>query len=99
MRRLKSKKKEAKKRQRNQIIIGVILVVVMFGSVFGLATLSFDNQEEGNGINYNGYEFVGSGSSWYLNLGDKEYYFQYNPFQIEESFNLTTENLKYIISF
>jgi hypothetical protein len=99
MRRLKSKKEEAQKRKRNQIIIGVILVVVMFGSVFGLATMNFDNQENGNEIDYNGNEFVNQGTYWYLTMGGREFVFQYNPYQIEESFNLTTEGLKYLNSY
>ena len=99
MRSLKSKKEEAKKRKRNQIIIGITLVIVMFGSVFGLVTLGFDNSDTENEINYKGYEFVNQGNYWYLTLGDKEYMFQYNPFQVEESFNLTTENLKYLSAY
>ncbi len=100
MRKLSSKKEEAKKRKRNQIIIGVILVVVMFGSVFGLATLNFDNPDESNAnINYEGYEFINQGSYWYLTIGGEEYGFQYNPYQIQESFNLTTENLRYLNAY
>ena len=77
MRKLQSKKQEAKKRQRNQIIIGGILVVVMFGSIFGLATMNFNNPEDnGNTVKYNGYEFTNQGSYWNLTLGGKDYFFQ-----------------------
>ena len=50
-------------------------------------------------MKYNGYEFTNQGSYWYLTLGGKDYFFQYNPFQIQESFNLTTENLKYLSAY
>jgi hypothetical protein len=99
MRKLSSKKQEEKKRQKNQIIIGIILVVVMFGSVFGLATMNFDNSDNENTINYNGYEFINQGSYWYLTIGEKDYFFQYNPYQTQESFNLTTESLKSLNSY
>jgi hypothetical protein len=100
MRKLGSKKQEAKKKQRNQIIIGAILVVVMFGSVFGLVTMNFNNPENnGNQVTYNGYDFTNQGPYWYLTIGGKDYFFQYNPFQIQESFNLTTENLKYLSAY
>lgn len=94
MRKISSKKEEKKKRQRNQIIIGVILVVVMFGSVFGLATMNFDNPESENTISYNGYEFVNQGAYWYTSINNKDYAFQYNPYQIQETFNLTPQGLK-----
>jgi hypothetical protein len=99
MRKISSKKEEEKKRQRNQIIIGIILVVVMFGSVFGLVTMNFDNSGNEDAINYNGYEFVNQGSYWYTNINDKPYAFQYNPYQIQESFNLTTQDLKPLNSY
>ena len=100
MRKLQSKKQEAKKRQRNQIIIGAILVIVMFGSIFGLAKINFDNPEDnGNQVNYNGHGFTNQGSYWYITVGNNDYFFKYNPFQIQESFNLTTENLRYLSEY
>jgi hypothetical protein len=96
MRKLSNKKEEQKRKQRNQIIIGVILVVVMFGSVFGLATMNFDNENNDNSVNYNGYEFYGQNNYWYLGIGERDFVFQYNPYQIQDSFNVTTENLRYL---
>jgi len=91
MRKLNSKKEQEKKQRRNQIIIGIVLVIVMFGSVFGLVTMNMDNSNLDNpNVNYRGYEFVSQGSYWYLNIGDRDYFFQYNPYEIQESFNFNS---------
>ncbi len=95
MRKLTSKKQHEKKQKRNQIIIGVILVVVMFGSVFGIITMNVDNSEpSGNVVEYNDYEFINQGTMWYLTIGERDFAFQYNPYQVQEEFNITIKDLK-----
>ena len=47
MRKILSKSEQEKKRKRNSIIIGVILMIVMFGSVFGIVVGSFGQNSSG----------------------------------------------------
>jgi hypothetical protein len=65
MRRIVSKHQEGKKKRRNQITIGVILIFVMVISTLGFALQGFggfgeeDDGSSVNNIEYNGFEFVG----------------------------------------
>src|SRR3989338_5851615 len=47
IRKILSKSEQEKKRKRNSIIIGVILMIVMFGSVFGVVVGSFGKNSSG----------------------------------------------------
>jgi len=94
MKRIKSKRREAKKQKRNQIIIGSILIFVMFGSVFGILAGSF-GKEDTTKINYNGYEFVNQNSLWFVNIGNFNFAFRYNPYEVEES----DSELKYLNNY
>ncbi len=84
MRSLKTKGSEAKRQKKNQIIIGVILIIVMFGSVFAVIVGSFGSQENPNKIDYNGFEFVRQSNFWILEIGDFDFIFKYNPNEIQE---------------
>ncbi len=92
MRRLRSKKSEEKKQKRRQWAIGIVLIVVMFGSVFGIITNSFTENSSGN-ANYNGYEFIDQGNYWSLNLGGLEFSFLSNPFEIDALENVSIRGL------
>jgi len=83
MKPIKSKTSEVKKQKRNQLIIGAILIFVMMGSVFGIIVGSF-GKENNSKVEYNGFEFIREGSFWFLELGNFDFRFQYNPNQIEE---------------
>jgi hypothetical protein len=98
MRRIYSKQDEEKRRKKNQWTIGIILIVVMLGSTFGIIVDSFGKKTQGN-PKYNGYEFVKQGSYWYTQIGSKQYIFMYNPYEVQESFNITVINMTYINSY
>ncbi len=83
MKRLKSKGSEAKKQKRNQVIIGVILIIVMFGSVFAVIVGSFGNKENSK-VDYNSFEFFKQSNFWILEIGDFDFIFKYNPNEIQE---------------
>jgi len=83
MKRLKPKGSEAKKQKKNQITIGVILIIVMFGSVFGIFFGSWGG-EESSKVDYNGFEFVKESNFWTLELGDFDFIFKYNPNEVQE---------------
>lgn len=84
MRRIQSKKSLERKQKKNQLIIGIILIVVMFGSVFGIIVNSFNSEENSNILEYNGLKFVNSNGIWVLNLGNIEFLFKYNPEEVEK---------------
>jgi len=83
MKRLKSKGSEAKKQKKNQTIIGVILIIVMFGSVFGIFFGSWGGRESSK-VDYNGFEFIKENNFWTLKIGDFNFIFTYNPNEVQE---------------
>ena len=84
MKRLKAKSSEAKKQKKNQVIIGVILIIVMFGSVFAVIVGSFGAEKNSNKIEYNGLEFIKQSNFWILEIGDFDFIFKYNPNEVQE---------------
>ena len=84
MKRLRAKGSEAKKQKKNQTIIGIVLIFVMFGSVFGVIVGSFGNREDSSKVEYNGFEFIKQSNFWILELGDLDFMFKYNPNEVEK---------------
>jgi len=85
MRRIISREAEEKKRRKNQLIIGMILIVVMVFSVLGYSLSSFgNNNSSGTIINYNGFKFTQSSNFWNANVGSYSFSFKYNPTQTEK---------------
>ena len=83
MRKIISKYKENKKKRRNGIIIGLVLVGVMLFSVLGYAFRGGGNDDIKK-LNYNGFEFVEQNGFWFTNIENFQFAFKYNPQQIEE---------------
>ncbi len=96
MRKIGSKHDEEKKHKRNQLIIGVILILVMFGSVFGIIVGSF-GKEDNTKTEYNGFEFTKQNERWLLNIGDFQFVFRYNPYEVEEI--EANSSLKYLNNY
>lgn len=98
MRKIISKHEEAKKRKRNQIIVGSVLIAVMLFSVLGYA---FENYIAGNTGNtnsnsnstqtrsYNGINFANQNGYWAANYGGHRIVFSYFPGDIPQINNLT----------
>jgi hypothetical protein len=86
MRKLETRAEQDKKRRRNQLIIGLILVVVMLFSVLGY---SFQTEEKSNTnqlkkVNYNGFSFVeNSPGIWTLTIGNSNFLFKNTPTDVE----------------
>ena len=88
MRKIISREEVEKKRKRNQLIVGIVLIGVMvFGTLGyafqGLGEGKNDNGGDGKVVEYNRYSFTESGGYWSLGLGDLNFLFKYNPEQIE----------------
>jgi len=83
MRKIVSKHKEARKKKRNQLIVGVVLIFIMFFSVLGYS-FGRGNGEEIIKIDYNGFEFVEQNGFWELDIENFNFIFKNNPQQVEK---------------
>ncbi|MFA7707934.1 MAG: hypothetical protein WCX73_03220 [Candidatus Pacearchaeota archaeon] len=83
MRKITSKYKEEKRKKRNGIIVGIILIGIMISSTIGYSFLGGekDNLKK---INYNGFTFEEQNGFWITNINNLLFTFKYNPTQIEE---------------
>ena len=90
MKPIRSKHHEEKRRKKNQKIMGVVLIIVMFGSifsviVFNLGTRNSPRTQNTNTItSYNGFEFTNQNGVWIVNIGNFNFIFRYNPNQVKE---------------
>jgi len=84
MKKIRTKSSEAKKQKRNQMIVGVVLVVVMFGSVFGVIVNSFGQNKDSEDVEYNGIKFVEQNNFWFASKDSLEFVFRNNPEQVEK---------------
>ncbi len=82
MRKIISKHEEGRKRKRNQLIVGGVLIFIMFFSVLGYSFRGGD--ENTKKINYNGFEFINQNDFWILNTENFYFVFKNNPKQVEE---------------
>lgn len=94
MRKITSKYKEDKKKRRNGMIIGLILVGVMLFSVLGYAFRGEGDNNVGK-IDYNGFEFIEQNGFWFTDIENLQFSFRYNPQQVEE----INSELKYLNNY
>jgi len=83
MRRILTQEQRDKKIRRNQLIIGLILILVM---VFGTVSYAFSDKENKNSekIEYNGLKFVKDSSGyWNFNIQAHNFITKYNPKEVE----------------
>lgn len=88
MRKIHSKKDEAKKNKRNQIILVVVLVFVLLGSTFGVVINSFGNSsssgnDNDNVIKYGGDEFNYQNGFWTLEKFGGTFMFLNTPYDTQ----------------
>ena len=79
IRKITSKQDEEKRKRKNQIIVGVVLVVLMLFSILGYSFGSNSDSGATQTIKYNGYEFTSSGGYWNLNIGGTVFSFISHP--------------------
>ena len=82
MRRILTQEQKDKKVRRNQLIIGLILILVM---VFGTVGYAFGDKENKNSekIEYNGIEFIKTNEYWNFNFQGYDFITKYNPKEVE----------------
>ncbi len=78
MRKILSKEQEAKKRRRNQFLIGGAMILIMVGSLLGYA-LGREQPTGSEKIIYNNIEFTKQSGLWNANVGNYKFSFLYNP--------------------
>jgi len=85
MKRIISKKQRERKERKNQIILGLILVLLMVLSLGGYALMSGSNSSNTQNqiIKYNQIKFIENSGNWYFNLYDSEFETKYNPEELE----------------
>src|SRR3989338_3115268 len=89
MRKILSKSEQEKKRKINSIIIGVILMIVMFGSVFGIVVGSLGQNSSGKTkIEYNEYKFFNENGLWKVSIGEINFIFKYFPTETTDTTNI-----------
>ena len=80
MRKIQTQAKIDRKRKRNNMILGVVLVGLLVLSTIGYSlsgNFSGNNKEE-----FNGYEFEQNGVYWVLGLQEQEFFFQNLPQEV-----------------
>lgn len=82
MRNIETEAQIKKRQRRNQWIIGIVLIVVMLGSSFGIIVDSFGKQKSQK-IIFNGVEFQQSNGLWFAQKNGFNIVSYYNPFQTE----------------
>ncbi|PIO08814.1 hypothetical protein COU59_00160 [Candidatus Pacearchaeota archaeon CG10_big_fil_rev_8_21_14_0_10_34_12] len=87
MRKIESKHSEGKRRRRNQMVVGIVLIFVMFFSVLGYGFQSVtdtgeDTSSSGEKITYNGFTFTKQNNFWILNNDGKNFIFRTNPNEV-----------------
>jgi hypothetical protein len=84
MRKIISKETEEKRKRKNQLVVGIILIAVMVFSVLGYSLSSFGTNSSGNIVKYNGFKFTQTSNFWNVNVGSYAFSFKYNPTQTEK---------------
>ena len=84
MRKISSKYQKEKKIRRNQWILSLFLIFIMFFSVvgFGFQNTSVNNDNTIEKFNYNGFEFTDQNGFWILNKNNINFIFRYNPNEV-----------------
>lgn len=84
IRKILTKEEKEKKTRRNQLIIGIVLILLMVLSTVGYA-LDGGNNEESENVKYNGIEFQkDSNGYWEFNLQNSIFNTKYNPDELKE---------------
>ncbi len=83
MKRIISREDSEKKRRRNQILIGSILILVMVASTIGYS-LSGGEKAGTKQIVYNGFKFMQENGLWNANIKNFKFSFKYNPYETEK---------------
>lgn len=83
MQRIITRGEQAKKTKRNQLIIGVMLILLMAMSTVGYALSSRESESNTDKIKYNGIEFIKNSDYWQFTAQGSNFITRYNPKETE----------------
>ncbi|VVB82067.1 Uncharacterised protein [uncultured archaeon] len=81
MRKIIPKTEEQKKKNKNQWMVGGVLIFVMVFSVLGYSLNNQPNNANTQ-VSYNGFKFTQSSGLWHLQKGNFNFSFVYNPQEV-----------------
>ena len=93
-----SKEVLEKKQKRNQMILAVVLILVMFGSSFGIVVNSFGEDSKTSDVTYNGFKFLNQNGYWTLDQGNYQFVFKENPKDLK-NLSVYVGELNYLSSY
>jgi len=83
MQKIKTKAEIERQSKRNQLIIGILLILLMMFSTLGYALSGKDDSTGTQKIDYKGIEFVKDSDYWFFNLQGSDFVVRHNPEEIE----------------
>ena len=82
IKRLETAQEMKRKEKRRQYALGIVLIVVLFGSVFGIIVNTFNSSSSDNPnqkLNYNGHVFEVFNGYYNTSIGNNVFYFSNSP--------------------
>ena len=70
-------------RKKNNIILGVVMIVLLVGSSLGYSLMSADGGGK-NSVSENGFDFVRDAGVWKLDIGGDVFGFKYLPSEVSD---------------
>ena len=103
MRSLINRKDDSK---RNQLILGIFLIIIMLFSTLGYALGGKNKEDSNKKVEYNGIEFIQDNSGyWNFNIQGTDFMTKYNPEELEDidfftdlNINAYSNNPLYLVS-
>jgi len=85
MRKIRSQGEIARKKRRDQIVVGIVLIFLLVVSTLGYSLMSGDVKDE-DVVNELGFDFIRDGGYWKVVIGSKVFGFQYLPSEVADIF-------------
>jgi len=79
MRKIETKEDINKKKQRNQIIIGLFIILLMIISTIGYSFLQNEEGDKVQKVRYGNYDFIRSSNFWSTQVSGQNFYFENLP--------------------
>src|SRR5680860_174627 len=83
MRKIKTMADVERVQRRNNIILGIVMIVLLVGSSLGYSLMSAD-RESNNAVSEKGFDFVRDGGVWKLDIAGQVFGFQYLPSEVSD---------------
>jgi len=97
MRRIQTKADIDKKKRKNQIVVGSVMIFLLFGSILGYSLMSGNKNEDSNSeINENGVDFFKQNGLWVTEIDSNVFGFQNLPSEVADiDVNISVDFMQY----